>query len=241
MDVTRPIVGITPDTHTHKGAWRYELTAHYGRCVEAAGGVPVVLPYQLGSIGAYLELCDAFILAGGDDPDTQPFGEALHPSAKPVVPERQAFELGLLRALDATAHPVLGICLGMQWMALHHGGKLHQHLPDLPESSAEVQRRHADAEHAIVREEGAGQRYLPLSCGVFSHHHQAVADAGRLRVIACSDVETGSFIEAIDLPGERFYLGVQWHPERTADRQGGAAVFEKFIEACRSIRLADAT
>ncbi|MEX0742225.1 MAG: gamma-glutamyl-gamma-aminobutyrate hydrolase family protein [Phycisphaeraceae bacterium] len=236
MNDRKPIVGITPDTHTHKGAWRYELTAHYGRCVEAAGGVPVVLLYQPGSIGAYLELCDGFILGGGDDPNTQPFGEALHRSAKPVVPERQAFELGLLRALDETSHPVLGICLGMQWLALHHGGKLHQHLPDLPECPQNVSRRHADAEHGVVREQGAGERYLPLNCEVFSHHHQAVADTGRLRCIARSDAETGSLIEAIDLPGERFYLGVQWHPERTANRQGGAAMFEKLVDACRSIQ-----
>lgn len=222
------IIGITPDTHTHKGAWRYEITPHYAERVQAAGGVPIVLPFQMDRIDAYLQLCHGFVLGGGDDPDTQPFGEPMHPDARPVVPQRQAFELALLSAIDRTRHPVLGICLGMQLMALHHGGRLHQHLPEAVPAVAAL---HEQKEHGIVA--AADNPYLPLHCRGFSRHHQAVADAGRLRVIARSDEATGSLIEAVDHPdpARRFYLGVQWHPERTADPPGGTALFQQLVAA----------
>jgi len=118
---------------------------------------------------------------------------------------------------------VLGICLGMQMMALHHGGALHQHLPDvLPAALADV---HAHGTHEVVALADA-----PFgSHEVFSHHHQAVSNPGDMQVIATA----GDVIEAITLPGDRFYLGVQWHPERTADHDQSQAIFNRFIAATR--------
>ncbi len=234
----RPIIGITPDTASPNDAerssprerFRYESPATYSRAVVAAGGVPVILPYHVEAIADYLQLCDGFILSGGDDPDTTPFGEAVHPAAKLLHPLRQQFELALLAALDATVHPVLGICLGMQLMALHAGGRLHQHLPDAPNLTADQAAMHRGHDHAIVPT--PGHVHLPAAGRVYSHHHQAVADAGRLSVAAVSDEASGRLIEAIELSdARRFYLGVQWHPERTADASLGPALIGRFVAA----------
>ena len=191
---------------------RYQSSIGYSNAIAACGATPILLPDQINHIETYLQLCDGFILSGGGDPDTAPFGEPVHERAVLIDPDRQRFELALLDALDNTSHPVLGVCLGMQLMALRHGGRLHQHLPDAPAPLCRTADRHADAPHPI-RCIVDGHPYLPADGTVQSHHHQAVAEPGRMRTIALSD---DGVIEAIDLPDtNRFYLGVQWHPERT--------------------------
>ncbi len=232
-------IGITCDTAAPHpkdaglGGHRYESPAAYAQAVVQAGATALLLPFHLDQIDDCLDLCDGFVLAGGDDPDTTAFGEPVHDQAKPVHPKRQAFELALLSKLDATGHPVLGICLGMQWMSLHHGGKLDQYLPEtLDPKTASV---HAEGEHAVVCCVPAPHP-LPPEGAVHSHHRQAVVDAGRLRVCARSDRASGQLIEAVDLPGERFYLGVQWHPERTAQRSLGQGLVQALVEAAKVFR-----
>lgn len=250
----RPVIGITCDHNARGGgggggapredrcspdsAYRYEVSPHYATAVVAAGGLAVMLPYEVDRIDDYLELCDGFILSGGDDPDTEPFGEAVHPAAKVEHPLRQQFETALLKALDAKGegdgggggHPVLGICLGMQMMALHHGGRLHQHLPDAPDISSAQAEGHAGCDHEI-QTTVADHSVLPAAGVVYSHHHQAVANAGAMRVCARS---CDGVIEAIDLAtGERFYLGVQWHPERTAEVSLGQHLFDALVGKCQ--------
>jgi putative glutamine amidotransferase len=250
----RPVIGITPDTANPNDAermsprerFRYESPATYSRAVAAAGGTPFILPYHLDCIPHYLALCHGFILSGGDDPDLSSRGLPNHPQSKIMHPLRQSFEFALLQALDTTDHPVLGICLGMQLMALHHGGTIHQHLPDAPTLSPDQAASHLKRDHLI--DIAHPHPALPASPRpVYSHHHQAVASPGKLRILATSDQTTGSVIEAIDLPptpppttsaspspAPRFYLGVQWHPERTADAATGQHIIDALVRAAAS-------
>jgi putative glutamine amidotransferase len=196
--------------------------------VGAAGGAAVILPADRVAIPSYLACCDGFLLSGGDDPDMTRWGVKMHPKANAMDPERQAFELALLEALDqAPDRPVLGVCLGMQLMALHAGGTLDQHLPDSLATAADHWDRRAHVVEGLL---GRGT--------VHSHHRQAITDAGRMRVVARAH---DGVIEAVDLPaesGRALYLGVQWHPERTKDPRLGRGIVRRLIEATERERRA---
>lgn len=219
------------------------VRATYIRAVVLAGGVPILLPppratdshkesvsspdstsdESLRAIArAHLDLCHAVVFTGGPDPRTERYGEPTHPAAEPLHPDRQRYEEALLAALDERrVMPALGVCLGMQLMALHAGGSLNQHLPDNTKTHADHMH---DRAHAIQPIAGA-----PISPGtVTSHHHQAVRDPGSLRVIARAH---DGVIEAVDDPTRPFYLGVQWHPERTAEPALGIDLFQQLIRA----------
>ena len=226
-----PVIGITADLAEVEGRGpRAQCAMAYCRAVAAAGGVPVILPPIEVAAGEHLKRCDGLVLTGGDDPRVEPFGDVTHAKASPLVhPERQAYEAALLRLLEGHTHlsgggiPVLGVCLGMQMMALVAGGRLNQHMPDDVPTAA------AHAGNAVHRVKPVVEGVLPEG-EVTSCPHQAVRESGRLRVVATAE---DGVIEAIDDPSRRFYLGVQWHPERTADPGLGAGLFARLVEAAR--------
>jgi len=212
-----PLIGITLDNVDNTAdSGKFEVGTGYSRAVAAAGGTPLLLPHEPERAAAYATLCDGLILTGGVDPDTPTLPEAwpgrgpLHARARMMDPTRQAFELALLAAVDATPNkPVLGVCLGMQLMTLHAHGVLNQYLPDTHDAA--VVDRHRDGDHAVRLTADGALGTADATGVIHSHHQQAVADPGRLRVVA--EAEDG-VIEGVDDPARAFYLGVQWHPER---------------------------
>ena len=144
----RPVIGIAPDVvEPRPRSVRAMCPLTYARALFAAGGWPVILPPIVEMIPEHLERCDGFVLIGGDDPRMEPFGVPTHPKATPVHELRQAFDMALLRALmERPETPTLGVCLGMQMMALVAGGSLDQHLP---ETLATAERHWGDAKHSV--------------------------------------------------------------------------------------------
>lgn len=220
-----PLIGITCDLVEAKpGVLRGQAAMAYAEMVVRAGGTPIVLPPIVEQVEAHVALCDGFVLTGGDDPRTEPFGEVTHPAAVLVRPERQEYETQLLCVLaeEHPGKPVLGVCLGMQMMALVAGGRLDQHMPETMGDEAADRHRH-NALHVIAPTSGV------LAAGmVTSHHRQAVSDAGVLTIAARAE---DGVIEAIHDPARRFYIGVQWHPERTSEPGLGVELFRKLVEA----------
>jgi putative glutamine amidotransferase len=215
--VDGPLIGITADLDSG----RHQVGEGYSAAVRDAGGVPVVLPCEPRCAAAYVALCDGLVLSGGGDPATEPWGEPTHPRARALDPRRQEFEVALLEAIDAEGGiPVLGICLGMQLMGLHRGGRLDQYLP---ETLATAERHSPGRSHAVSGAFGSGP--------VHSNHRQALADPGSLHVVARSE---DGVIEAVRDERRPFYVGVQWHPERTADDALGPGLFRDLIAAART-------
>ena len=192
----------------------------YVNSVKEAGGVPFLIPHIPELAADALDALDGVLLTGGDDIDMRDFDQALHAKADLMPPLRQRGEFALLRALDQRPTlPVLGICLGMQLMGVHNGCPLIQHLHDvIPNGDRHV----GNKIHSITGSIGSGQ--------VTSSHHQALASAGPFETLALSD---DGVLEAIRLANRSFYVGVQWHPERTQDQALGLGIIQKLVNAAQ--------
>jgi putative glutamine amidotransferase len=219
--MSAPLIGLT--TYREEaawGVWRQRadvLPTQYAAAVEATGGVPVLLPPvgQAGAADAVVARLDGLVISGGADVDPDRYGEEPHPRTAGWRPDRDAWESALLDAADAAGLPVLGVCRGMQVMAVHAGGVLEQHVPDLVEH--EQHSPGGDEFGAIEVTTVPGTRISGLVGGRLSvncHHHQSVRTHPGFDAVAHAADGT---LEAMEAPGERFCLGVQWHPETAAD------------------------
>lgn len=218
-----PLIGITTDIIPHNGRERHAAPVTYARAIRAAGGMPVLLPPGDG-IDQIIHRINGLVLTGGDDPVMEAFGVPTHSAAVKVRPERQAAETAILGAIEAERPelPVLGVCLGMQMMALVRGGSLDQHMPD--SMGDEAAAAHWDHEHDI---EPVGDD-APIARGtIFSRHRQAMTDPGQLTTCAVA----GDVIEAVWDPSRPFYLGVQWHPELTGEGPLGQDLYNRLVQA----------
>ena len=225
-----PTVGL-PLCLDEQGRWKpgrsyHYVDAAYARAIERAGGTAVYLPLQDGP-AALVERIDALLVPGGDDLlPAKPY--PAHVRFDPVPARQLAFDSALLAAALARGIPVLGICYGMQLLALARGGRLHYDLAtDLPGSAPH---RLGSAEtHAVELEAGSrlaaivGARELSVS----SRHHQAVSEPGA-GLHACARAADG-VVEAIESP-DGFWLGVQWHPEGQDDAES-ELLFRAFVAA----------
>jgi putative glutamine amidotransferase len=226
-----PVIGIS--TYRQPAAWSTWhdidcdlLPSAYARSVASAGGAPVLVPpvESADAARAIVARLDGLLIAGGADVNPARYGQEPDPHVTIWHDDRDASELWLLDAANERSLSVLGICRGMQIMAVHGGGSLIQHLPD-----AVGHTRHsggpAHYSDTTVHVE-PGHRIsglLGASFTVPSHHHQAV-DAHPGFVATARDDD--GVMQAMEVPGERFALAVQWHPETTPDKRLFAALVE---------------
>jgi putative glutamine amidotransferase len=226
----RPVVGVS--TYREDARWGVwdtladVLHAQYADAVLAAGGVPVLLPPAAGTedvAGAVVSRIDALVISGGADVDPGRYGAEPHRRTVGWREDRDAWETALLRAADDAGLPTLGVCRGMQLMAAAAGGSLHQHTPDVvgheehspggPEfGRVTVRTAEGSRLHAVL-----GER-ADVGC----HHHQSVDRHPGFEPVAWSVVD-GS-LEAMERPGPRFCVAVQWHPEVGTDHTLFAAL-----------------
>jgi putative glutamine amidotransferase len=235
--MNRPVIGIcTALERARWGMWDQQavlLSRSYVEAVQRAGALVLMLPPDellLDEPGEALDLLDGLMLAGGADIDPASYGAEAHPETVDTVPERDRFEIALVRAAIERDLPVLGICRGMQLINVAYGGTLLQHLPERfgHHEHLRVAGTFDGADHDVDLIEGtlaaraAGETHHATK----SHHHQGVERLGEgLRISGSSSMD--GLPEAIEMPDRRFVLGVQWHPE--ADRASdvvGALVSE---------------
>jgi putative glutamine amidotransferase len=219
----RPVIGLCAAVERATwGVWTtpaHLLPREYADAVQRAGGVALLLPpdpHLTAHPDEVLRLLDGLILAGGGDIDPAAYGEPRHAETIGTNPERDAFEIALADAAIATDLPLLGICRGMQVLNVARGGTLLQHLPE--SHGHEEHRRNPGsfdgsdhhvrlAQDSLAARAAGEERHRTLS-----HHHQAVDRVGEGLVVT-GHSELDDLPEAVELPGSRFVLGVQWHPE----------------------------
>jgi putative glutamine amidotransferase len=241
--MTTPAIGICAAIERVSwGVWSgYEVTLaprNYVTAVQSAGGLGIVLPPDPAAVedpDLLLDRVDALMLAGGADLDPASYGAEAHAETKGTWPERDRFELALTRRALEREMPVLGICRGMQLLNVALGGTLVQHLPEALGSEVHRTLTGTFGEHEVRLEPGSLARAAAGTEGlvVRSHHHQGVDRVGEgLRASGWSVPD--DLIEAIELPGQRFALGLLWHPEEDLDSRPIAALVEAAGAASKS-------
>jgi putative glutamine amidotransferase len=192
------------------------LPTTYARAVEAAGGVPLLLPPQDSRAAAeVVGRLDGLVVTGGADVDPSRYGEQPHPRTRGWRTDRDEWELALLDAAADRSLPVLGICRGMQVIAVHAGGSLEQHVPDSVgrETHSPGGDSFGDVD-VVTRPDTRLRMLVGERLMVGCHHHQSVRDHPGLAAAAYAD---DGVLEAVEGTGDRFVVGVQWHPETRAD------------------------
>ncbi|MGC5039289.1 gamma-glutamyl-gamma-aminobutyrate hydrolase family protein [Streptomyces sp. DT190] len=214
--MARPLIGVSTylESGARWGVWELEaalLPVGYPRLVQRAGGLAAMLPPDDPERAAEaVARLDGLVIAGGPDVEPVRYGAEREPRTGPPAPERDAWELALVDAALAADVPLLGICRGMQLLNVALGGTLVQHL----DGHAEVVGVFGG--HPVKPVPGtlyAG--IVPEETSVPTYHHQAVDRLGG--GLVPSAYAADGTVEAVELPGPGWVLGVQWHPEMGDD------------------------
>jgi putative glutamine amidotransferase len=249
----RPLIGVTtsevrraetvqPTPEGEPPRHEMALGLTYLRAIEAAGGIPVVIPpLHVDAIEPLLGCLSGICLSGGPDLDPSTYGEKPHANLGPTEPDLDHFELAIASAADQRGLPILAICRGTQALNIVRGGTLDQHIPDHTDGSARIDHRQSNPGNEPshhVRIEAGSSLASTVDAGeleVNSFHHQAIDRLGR-GLVATAWADDGT-IEAVEDPSREFMLGVQWHAELLTERHEEAALFRGFVAAAAGLRV----
>jgi anthranilate synthase component 2/putative glutamine amidotransferase len=220
------------------------VPGQYLDMVEAAGGQPLLIPpaakasadstagvpdWRKAQLQGLMSVLDGLVLIGGGDVGAERYRQQADPRNGGMSNQRDDLEFVLVELALASDLPLLAVCRGLQVLNVGLGGDLVQQLPDVLGSNRHQPRAGAFGPVTVLTEEGSTvRRVLGPSTEVLCSHHQAVATLARdLVVTAVSD---DGVIEAAEMPGRRFVVGVQWHPEESGDTR----LFEALVAAART-------
>jgi putative glutamine amidotransferase len=218
------VVGLTTYLErATQGVWdvRASFLPHqYLASVTASGAAAVLLPPQASPERAaevVLDGLDGLILTGGLDVQPELYGAERHPATDPARPDRDAWEMALLRGALVRGIPVFGICRGLQLINVAYGGTLHQHLPEALGTERYKIGGGVFAHNTVQVADGTrlaglvGAGDLP----VHSYHHQGVDRVGEGLVVTARTDD--GLVQAVELPGDDYLVAVQWHPEENSE------------------------
>lgn len=205
----------------------------YFNGVNLAGGIALLLPPQPVDdevTDRVLDRIDGLVITGGPDVDPARYGQKPHPSTNEPAHDRDEWEFALLAGALRRGTPVLGVCRGAQVLNTALGGTLHQHLPDV------IGHTHHQKGDAIFGTSAVrtvpGTKLAELigeTSDAQCYHHQAIDRLGDGLVVSARDSD--GVIEAVELPGDGFVIGVQWHPEERLD---DLRLFTAIVEAAKA-------
>lgn len=233
----KPVIGIT--SGLNDTGYYQMICREFMNALVHCGALPVLLPLSSDEavLRSYIDALDGFIFSGGGDIDPLLFGQLPHPACGQITPVRDDHELLLMRLLIEEGHkPVLGICRGFQVMNVGLGGDIYQDLPaEYPGDVIAHRQKKPETypSHPVTIQPGSRLHEIAGSDSILvnSLHHQALKNLGH-GFHATAHAPDG-VIEAAELEGERFFVGIQWHPERLwmTDLKS-EAIFGAFVRAC---------
>ena len=231
---SRPVIGITANYNDGNSM----LADGYYKKVVAAGGVPLLIPPldDTDAIINTLDRIDALILSGGGDYNPLFCGEEPSPRLHSINGERDLPELLITRLAYNRQIPMLGICRGIQTLAMALGGTVRQDIADtdgLIKHSQDANRNVPTHSVSVCEDSVLYNIYGTRTLYVNSFHHQAVGEPGeRFRVVASS---CDGVVEAIESTEMKSIIGVQWHPECIDD---GLPLFKWLVAEAADYRAA---
>ena len=228
----QPLIGLSAN---YEGIDATLRERYYKQVVEA-GGVPVIIPpvADTAVIINTLQHLDGLILTGGGDHNPLWMGEEPSPRLHNINRERDLAELMLVRLAFNRQIPMLGICRGIQTLAIALGGKVEQDIEQRVKHSQDADRTEPTHSVSLVKDSTLYHIYGSERIMVNSFHHQAVSQPGkRFRVIARS---ADNIIEAIESSEYKSILGVQWHPEWL--EEDGKKIFRWLVEQASEFGVA---
>lgn len=219
---------------------RFYLARYYSEAVEAAGGLPVHIPLipRADFIRGIISDVDGILLPGSDsDIDPQRYGQEPHPQLGHVHPEKDETDLLTLAEIERRAMPLFAICFGVQALNVSRGGTLIQDIVSQHQSAIKHEQGAPRDRHShrvrLLEDSIIGQLAGSDTAPVNSHHHQAIETLGR-ELVATAWASDG-IVEAVEDPrGDRFAMGVQWHPELGWEQDElSRALFNRLIVEAR--------
>ncbi len=231
----KPVIGITPLWDKERDS--YWMFSGYMDAVSQAGGLPVMLPFVTDEeeIAQLCSLCDGFLLPGGPDVEPALYGEEPLYDTVCTEPGRDEMEGAVLAHAIGLDKPVLGICRGIQFLNAALGGTLYQSLREQHPSNVthSMKPPYDRAVHTVWIDKGSplygilGKEKL----GVNSYHNQAVKKLAPCLVPMA--VSEDGLVEACYMPGKKYVLAVQWHPEfMSREDEEAGRLFASFVGAC---------
>lgn len=222
MSSKKPVIGISADINVeeagnfpgHRQTFVYEDNV---KSVEAAGGLPVVLSVTTDEaiIKQLAEEIDGLLLTGGADVNPLEYGEEPLENQGMISPERDQFEIALVKAVIDLKKPVFAICRGIQIMNIAYGGTLHQDLAYISKETSKHKQnslRPGDESHTVfIKKDSYLYELFGDEVMTNSFHHQAIKEVAKgFKVTAASK---DGIVEGIQKEGDCSVAGVQWHPE----------------------------
>lgn len=242
------VVGISLDwedgqAYSKYCSW-YALRDNYSQVISKCGAVPIMLPYDLDSVNEYISLIDALVIPGGDyDLSPEHYNEQLKSHTRNFKENRVRFEIALINEAIKKRIPILGICAGMQLMAIKIGnGKLIQDISTEYSSVINHEQTAIDnlhpskASHSVIIDKKS-YLYKILAkekIDVNSTHHQAVKEISEDFLVSAR--ATDGIIEAIEYKNYPFMLGVEWHPEYEVSEED-TKIFKELILVAQNGKL----
>lgn len=233
--MAKPVIGVTPLFDTEQQ--RLWMRPNYLRAVEESGGIPLVLPLvqDEADLATLAQRCDGFLFSGGPDPHPALYGEETLRFCGAIDQRRDRLEISLLHQALRLDKPVFGICRGIQLFNAALGGSLYQDIPAQlsGEPIAHYQQPPYDVPVHSIEIETDTPLYDILKktkMMVNSMHHQAVETVAP--ALRCAAKSKDGLAECLYMPGRRFFMGVQWHPEYLfAPDSDGERLFRAFLQA----------
>ncbi|WP_147803932.1 gamma-glutamyl-gamma-aminobutyrate hydrolase family protein [Alkalicoccus halolimnae] len=233
----KPMIGVLPLYDKEKES--YWMLPGYMKGIEAAGGIPVMLPLTTDTdiLEKTARMFDGFLFTGGQDVSPTFYGEKIGEACGETCMERDRMEAVLFEIVNELDKPVFGICRALQLFNVLLGGTLYQDLPSGRKTSLIEHKQkppYATPVHEVTIEVNTllGKILQEKKIDVNSYHHQGIKKkAEKLQPAAYA---ADGLMEAAVMPDQSFNLAVQWHPEFSYEKdKQSVRLFQAFVDACR--------